>query len=397
MRFSRYPFLLLALGGLGCSLASAAPAGRIDYNRDVRPILSNNCFQCHGPDRASREAGLRFDVPEPDGGFAFVPGKPELSEALKRMESADPEELMPPPDSHKKVTKAQIAVLRQWVAEGAQYQPHWSFVAPKVAALPPVQKANWPRNPIDRFVLARLEQAGLAPAPDADKATLLRRVTLDLTGLPPTPAELDAFLADSSPQAYENVVTRLLASPHYGERLAVDWLDAARYADTNGYFRDAARQAWPWRDWVIHAFNTDMPYDRFSIEQLAGDLLPNPTMEQKIATGFNRNNMTNNESGLIEEEYRVEYVAERLETTGTVWMGLTVGCARCHDHKYDPISQKEFYQLFAFFNNSPEPGLVKPENPPPVMDVASVEQRADLDKLTKAKKAAETKFNRVAE
>jgi mono/diheme cytochrome c family protein len=390
------------VGGIAAALLAllptpAAATGRIDYNRDVRPILSNHCFKCHGPDASARKEDLRLDIPEPDGGFAFVAGKPEKSEALKRIESDDPDQQMPPPETNKRLTKDQAAILRQWVADGAEYRPHWSFVPPQAAALPVVKNTGWPRNPIDRFVLARLEHEGLTPTTQAEKPALLRRVTLDLTGLPPTLEELDAFIADASAQAFERVVDRLLASPHYGERLAVDWLDAARYADTNGYFRDAARQAWPWRDWVINAFNRNLPYDQFTIDQLAGDLLPQPTMERRIATGFNRNNMTNNETGLIDEEYRIEYVAERLETTGTVWMGMTIGCARCHDHKYDPISQREYYQLSAFFNNSPERGLVSPDSPPPVMDVATPAQRAELEKLTGAKRDAEAKFNDMAE
>ncbi|MBL9211018.1 MAG: DUF1553 domain-containing protein [Opitutaceae bacterium] len=376
------------------SLAVAEPAP--DFNRDVRPILSNHCFHCHGPDAGSREAGLRFDIPEPDGGFAFVPGRVDQSEAFKRIASTDPEEQMPPPHVNKPLSAAQVAVLQRWVAAGAPYQAHWSLVAPKATAPPAVSRAEWVRNTIDHFVLASLERNGLQPAPEAAPHELLRRVTLDLTGLPPTPAELDAFLADRSPDAYPHVVRRLLASPHFGERMALDWLDLARYADTNGYFGDATRQIWPWRDWVVQSFNRNLPYDQFTVDQLAGDLLTAPTPEQRIATGFSRNSMVNNESGAIDEEFRVEYVAERTETVGTVWLGLTVGCARCHDHKYDPISQKDFYQLYAFFNNSPEKGLVTQDNPPPEMDVATPAQRAELEALIAARRDAETALNATA-
>lgn len=369
------------------SVAVAEPAP--DFNRDVRPILSNHCFHCHGPDAGSREAGLRFDVPEPDGGFAFVPGRVDQSEAFKRIASTDPDEQMPPPHVNKPLSAAQVTVLQRWVAAGAPYQAHWSLITPKSTEPPAVERVAWVRNTVDRFVLAALERNGLQPAPEAAPHELLRRVTLDLTGLPPAPAELDAFLADRSPDAYVRVVRRLLSSPHFGERMALDWLDLARYADTNGYFGDATRQIWPWRDWVVQAFNRNMPYDQFTVEQLAGDLLPGATPEQHVATGFSRNSMVNNESGAIDEEFRVEYVAERTETVGTVWFGLTVGCARCHDHKYDPISQKDFYQLYAFFNNSPEKGLVTQDNPPPEMDVATPAQRAELESLIAARRDAE--------
>ncbi len=382
--------------------ASAAGAAQppVDFNRDVRPILADNCFKCHGPDEHAREARLRLDdravatKPAKSGLVPIVPGHPGDSELVARL--TDRDEPMPPADSGKKLTPAQIATLRQWVAEGAAYAPHWSFVPPTAAALPSVRNAAWPRNALDRFVLAHLEARQLAPSAEADRPTLLRRVSLDLTGLPPTLAELDAFLADRAPDAYERAVDRLLASPRFGERMAVDWLDAARYADTNGFFRDAGRQAWPWRDWVVAAFNRNLPYDRFIVDQLAGDLLPAPTLEQKIATGFNRNHTMSNESGLIDEEYRVEYVADRLETTATVFLGLTVGCARCHDHKYDPISQRDYYQLFAFFNNTVESGLLKADDPPPVMDVTTPAQQAEAARLAAARKTAESAFAATA-
>ena len=386
----------LAAAAGGDSLVAAEAAAPIDFNRQIRPILSDNCFQCHGPDEGSREANLRFDLreaalqPAKSGGVAIVPGDPARSELILRV--TDEHEAMPPAETGKKLKPAEVALLRQWIAEGAPYAPHWAFVPP-VATLPPAPaRGAWGRNEIDRFVLARLEQEKLRPAAEADKATLLRRVSFDLTGLPPAVEALDAFLADPRPDAYERVVERLLASPHFGERMATDWLDAARYADSNGFFRDNTRQIWPWRDWVIEAFNRNQPFDQFTIEQLAGDLLPNPTPSQRIATGFNRNHMVTGETGVIDEEYRFEYVADRLETTSTVWLGLTVACARCHDHKYDPISQRDYYQLFAFFNSGVEKGTIAPDDPPPVMDVTSPEQKLELDRLSAARRVAEESF-----
>ncbi|MGE5191372.1 MAG: DUF1553 domain-containing protein [Deltaproteobacteria bacterium] len=336
----------------------AAPtARRLDFTREIRPILANHCWSCHGPDEQHRKAGLRLDLAEGsrarlESGFAaIVPGKSRESELVTRIETADDSEIMPPPVAKKPLTLEQKKLLRLWIDQGAEYAQHWAFSPPKRHALPWVKHAGWARNSIDLFVLKRLEDAGLSPAREADKATLLRRVTLDLTGLPPTLGELDDFLADNSANAYERVVDRLLASPRYGEKMAMQWLDAARYADTNGYNNDEERTMWPWRDWVIRAFNSNMPFDRFLVEQLAGDLLPNPMLEQKIATGFNRNHVLTTEGGIIDEEYRVEYVADRVHTTATVVMGLSMQCARCHDHKYDPITQREYYQFFAFFNN----------------------------------------------
>jgi hypothetical protein len=374
-------------------------AAAVDFNRQVKPILSDKCFNCHGPDEGSRKAGLRFDLresalqPAKSGAIAIVPGSPERSELILRI--TDVHDAMPPADSGKTLQPHEIDVLREWIREGAGYAPHWSFVAPVAAPLPDVPATFQPRNAIDNFVFAGLARAGLRPALPADKATLLRRVSFDLTGLPPTLAELDGFLADASPDAFERVVDRLLESPAFGERMAVDWLDAARYADSNGFFRDNTRQIWPWRDWVIQAFNRNQPFDRFTIEQLAGDLLPDATPDQRIATGFNRNHMVSGETGIIDEEYRVDYVADRLETTATTFLGLTVGCARCHDHKYDPISQKDYFQLFAFFNNTVERGMVAPDDPPPVMDVATPEQRAELERLTAERRAAEKRFDAV--
>ena len=356
--------------------ADGAESGRLQYNRDVRPILSDKCFKCHGPDSNARKADLRLDlresaVAEHDGGRPIVPGRVDQSEVVSRSQSADEDEKMPPSKSNLHLSQAEIDVLRRWIAEGAEYQPHWSFIPPTEPPVPDVKDAKWPRNEIDRFVLTALEAKNLHPAGAAEKETLLRRLSFDLTGLPPTLEELDAFLADASPDAHERAVDRLLISKHFGERMAVDWLDAARYADTNGYFGDKTRMMWLWREWVIDAFNCNMSFKQFTIEQLAGDLLPDASISQKIATGFNRNHMANNESGIIDEEYRTEYVLDRLDTTATTWLGLTVGCAQCHDHKFDPISQKEFYQLFAFFNNVPENGLIKEVNPPPLMSVPS--------------------------
>ncbi|HEY1050102.1 MAG TPA: DUF1553 domain-containing protein [Prosthecobacter sp.] len=373
--------LLTSSGG-----ASAEDAGRIRFNRDVRPILSNKCFRCHGFDEKSREADLRLD--ERGGALtarAIVPGKPEDSGLVHRIDTTDADDLMPPPKSNQTLSAAERGILRRWIAEGAEYEAHWSLIPPHSPALPPVRNKAWPRNEIDRFILARLEREKLTPAAEAAPETLLRRVSFDLTGLPPT-------LEDLSDQEYEAAVDRLLTSRHFGERMAVDWLDAARYADTNGYFGDKTRTMWPWRDWVIDAYNGNMPFDQFTVEQLAGDLLPHSTTAQRIATGFNRNHMANNESGIIDEEYRVEYVADRLETTGTTWLGLTIGCARCHDHKYDPITQREFYELFAFFNSVEEKGLIREDNPPPVLSVPSPEQERELQKFIAARMQAESEL-----
>jgi hypothetical protein len=384
---------LLALMLSGMSVTQAAEV-RVQFNRDVRPILSNKCFRCHGFDEKSRKADLRLDqrdgaIADHDGKQAVVPGKPQQSELVQRINTTDADDLMPPPEAKQALTSAEKDILRRWIAEGAEYEAHWSLIPPR--------QTSASLNSIDDFIRARLKQEDLQPSPAASRETLLRRVSLDLTGLPPTLAELDAFIADKDPQAYEHIVDRLLASKHFGEHMAVEWLDAARYADTNGYFGDKTRSLWPWRDWVIDAYNRNLRFDQFTIEQLAGDLLPNATTAQRIATGFNRNHMANNESGIIDEEYRVEYVADRLETTGITWLGLTIGCARCHDHKYDPITQREFYQLFAFFNNLPEQGLIKADNPPPLLSVPSAEQETKLQQLTEARKQAEHDFPPMAE
>ena len=315
----------------------ARAADRVDFARDVLPILSDKCFQCHGPDEKARKKKLRLDIKEDalDSG-TIKPGKSAASELVKRIVSTDPMEMMPPAKSNKKLTPAQIDTLTKWIDQGAEWGQHWALVRPQRPSVPEIRNPKLEiRNEIDRFIFARLEKEGLKPSSEADRERLIRRVTLDLTGLPPTVEEIDAFLKDQSPEAYEKVVDRLLASPRFGERMAWDWLDAARYADSNGYQGDTERTMWPWRDWVVRAFNDNMPYDQFTVWQLAGDLLPNATKEQTLATGFNRNHMINGEGGRIPEENRIEYVFDQTETTGTVWLGLTLTCSRCHDHKFD--------------------------------------------------------------
>lgn len=372
--------------------AVAAPAAEpVDFNRDVRPILSNFCYECHGPDEAQRQTALRLDVEESayadlgDGRFAIVPGKPQESELVRRITAKDPAMRMPPADHDKRLSPEHIAILTRWVEEGAEWKGHWAFLPPERPEPPPVRQDWVVHNPIDQFLFARLEREGFAPEPEADKTTLIRRVTFDLTGLPPTLEEIDAFLADESPDAYKNLVERLLQSPRYGEHMARYWLDAARYGDTHGLHLDNERSLWPYRDWVIDAFNNNMPFDQFTVEQLAGDLLPNPTLSQKVATGFNRCNVTTSEGGSIAAEYLVRYAVDRVETTATVWLGLTAGCAVCHDHKFDPLTQKEFYQLFAFFNSLTEKAMDgNALLPPPFVKVPSPEQQARMDELRAA-------------
>jgi mono/diheme cytochrome c family protein len=370
----------LALATLGAWDAGVA-AAPIDFNRDIRPILTDNCFACHGPDEKSRKARLRFDLqaealkPAKSGEHAIVPGDPAKSQLIARITTKDTDDLMPPPQTNKKLTPAQIELLTRWIQEGAPWKEHWAYVKPQRPPLPEVTEKSWPRNPIDYFVAARLDREKLKPAPEADKPTLLRRASLDLTGLPPTPQEVDAFLADGSPEAYEKVVDRLLASPRYGEHVARYWLDAARYADSHGYHIDSERSMWKWRDWVIDAFNKNMPYDQFTTEQLAGDLLPHPTPAQKIGSGYVRANMSTGEGGAIVEEYQAKYTFDRTETTSTIWMGLTLTCARCHTHKYDPITMREYYGLYAFFNNLNEAVMDgNRPNPDPFIKVPTAEQ-----------------------
>ena len=373
----------------------------VDYNRQVRPVLSDKCYACHGPDESHREAGLRLDVrdealaPADSGKPAIVPGKPDESALVKRVFATRAGTVMPPPKTGKSLTASEKQALRDWVAQGAKYQTHWAFQTPARPPLPKVKNASWVRNPIDRFILARLEATGLKPAPEADRATLVRRLTLDLTGLPPTPAEVDALLSDARPDAYERLVDRLLASPHYGERLALDWLDAARYADTHGYHIDSGRDMTRWREWVIDALNRNLPFDRFTVEQLAGDLLPGATLDQKVASGFNRNNMITFEGGVIPEEYLNAYIVDRVNTTGTVWLGLTVACTQCHDHKYDPMTQKEFYQIYAFFNGVPESGVDGSKgNAEPVIKTPSAMEQAALDRLDREIRAARAELGK---
>jgi hypothetical protein len=341
----------------------AVAADKVDFLRDVRPILSSHRFKCHGPDENTRKSGLRLDVgdsalqPAKSGELAIVPAKPESSELVRRIFSTDEDSVMPPPSTKHPLSAAQKQVLKSWIADGAVYTPHWAFEAPRQLALPEVRNPDWPRNGIDWFVLARLEKEGLKPSEPADKFTLARRLHLDLTGLPPTPAQMDAFLEDSAPDAYERLVDTLLASPHYGERWARRWLDLARYADTNGYEKDRPRSMWPYRDWVIQAFNADMPFDQFTLEQIAGDMLPNATLEQKIATGLHRNTMINEEGGIDPLEYRFYSMVDRVHVTSTAWLGLTMACAQCHTHKYDPIQHTEYYQFLVLLNNADEPTL----------------------------------------
>lgn len=329
----------------------------IDFNRDVRPILSENCFYCHGQDAAKRQADLRLDSgPEALDSGAFVPGKSAESELIIRIRSNDPDKQMPPPKSNHKISAEQLKVLERWINEGAKYSNHWAYTVPTRPALPNVKQADWIRTPIDRFVLAKLEAAELAPSPEADKATLIKRLYSDLIGLPPTLEQVDAFLTDNDPLAYEKLVESLLNNEHYGERMAISWLDAARYADSNGFQQDGDTWQWIWRDWVVKAFNENMPFDQFTIWQLAGDLLPNATNEQKIASGFNRNHLLNGEGGAIPEEQRFNNLFDRIDTTATVWLGLTMACAQCHDHKYDPLTQEDYYCLMDAFNRVPETG-----------------------------------------
>jgi len=395
MRLRSLPCLALAVLGFA---VSARAAEVIDFNRQILPILSDACFHCHGPDAATREAKLRLDQRE--GLFrtrndltVVTPGRPDTSELYARITSKEEDEIMPPPAAKRQLTAAETELLRRWIAAGATWGAHWSFQKPVRPAVPAVpERSGWDsaqrvRNPLDAFIQARLAAERLGPSPAAPRAALLRRVTLDLTGLPPTPAELTAFESDRRPDAYERVVDRLLASPRYGERWAWEWLDLARYADTSGFQGDPERTMWPWRDWVVNALNANQPYDQFTIEQLAGDLLPNATKEQKLASGFHRNNMFNGEGGRIAEETRVENVFDRVETTATVWLGVTFTCARCHDHKYDPITQRDYYALYDIFNQMSETGSAsggggRSGAVAPVLDMSTDAERERVKKAT---------------
>ncbi len=383
-------------------LAQAMPlsaADKLQFNRDIRPILSDKCFFCHGTDANHRKGDLRLDQKESafkaakSGEIAIVPGHPEKSALVTRIHlPKDDDDLMPPVKSEKTLTPPEKALLERWIKEGAEYQGHWAFLTP---VRPPVPKLS--TQPIDAFILERLQKEGLKPSPEADRATLIRRVSMDLTGLPPTAEEVSAFEKDNAPNAYEHVVDRLLQSPRYGERMAMPWLDSARYADSHGFQTDSSRSQWPWRDWVINAFNTNMPFDEFTIEQIAGDLLPNATRDQMVATGFNRNHRLNGEGGIIAEEWRIENVIDRAETTGMTWLALTFNCCRCHDHKFDPITQKDFYSFFAFFNNLPESGTIQGAsnrsggNSQPVVAVPTKSQEQQLAKLDASVKVAQAK------
>ncbi len=377
------PVILLAMASVGY----AADSRPVDFNRDIRPILSDKCFSCHGSDAVTKKIPLRLDSEaaakaDLGGRRAIVEGDPDTSTVVKRITAEKPAMRMPPVHSGLKLTDPEIQMIQEWIRQGAKWQKHWAFIPPVRRPLPAVSDAGWAKTPIDNFVLQHLDAAGLNPSAEASREALIRRVSLDITGLPPTVAEVEAFLADKSPNAYEKVVDRLLASPRYGERMAVRWLDAARYADTNGYQFDGERNMWRWRDWVIDSLNRNQPFDQFAIEQIAGDLLPNATTEQKIATGFNRNHRANTEDGIIPEEYAVEYVVDRVETASAVFLGATLGCARCHNHKYDPFSQKNFYQMFAYFNNVPELGrAMKYGNSPPVVPAPTHEQQQQLNAL----------------
>ena len=375
--------------------AAEARAQKVEFNRDIRPILSENCFFCHGADAGKRKGKFRLDVAQAalaEG--VIVPGKPGESKLVTRIFSKDSEEVMPPPDSKRHLTDAQKKLLRDWIKDGAKYENHWAFTAPKKASLPVVKSKKWPHNEIDNFVLARLEKEKLAPTPRASLERLLRRVSLDLTGLPPTPEQIKKW--SSRTNAYEVAVDELLASPRFGERMASDWMDMARYADTHGFNNDSLRTMWRWRDWVIDAFNRNLPYDRFITEQLAGDLLEKPSLDQMVATGFNRNHVINSEGGIIDEEYRVEYVVDRVQTTSLAWLGLTVGCARCHDHKFDPVAQKDFYRLYAFFNSTDEFGEDgRIGNASPLMATPTTAQQTVASKQSALLQAASDKIKNL--
>ena len=391
--------LLLLPIALGPALAANEP---IDFNRDIRPILSENCFYCHGQDPAKRKADLRLDVRESAiEAKAIVPKDAAASELVRRI-NADDKTRMPPTKSNRHLSAEQKKLLERWIAEGAKYEPHWAFVAPKRPELPSVRRTDWVRTPIDRFILAKLEAEGLSPAPEADRRTLIKRLHIDLTGLPPTPSEVDAFVADPDPHSYEKLVDRLLGSSHYGERMALSWLDAARYADSNGFQQDGDTWQWIWRDWVVKALNSDLPFDQFTIQQLAGDLLPNATIDQKIASGFNRNHLLNGEGGAIAEEQRFVILFDRIDTTATTFLGLTMACAQCHDHKYDPITQRDYYSLMDAFNHVPESGTPqffsrRIRVAAPFVEVPSEENKAEIAKLEKQIAAIEGEAKKLVD
>jgi mono/diheme cytochrome c family protein len=403
----RFPRLCLAVAGT-LSMTAVTAAERVQFNRDIRPIFSDTCFACHGPDENKIKGGLRLDSLEAarkggkSGEPAITPGHPEKSEVMKRLLTDDADDHMPPAEFHKVLSKDQIALVERWIKEGAEYQGHWAFQVPVKPSVPAIPAGG---NAIDAFLANGLAAKGLKPNGDTPKATLLRRAALDLTGLPPSDADLQAFLADDSADAWSKALDRLLASPHYGENMAMQWLDFARYADSNGFQSDTQRTMWPYRDWVIKAFNDNKPFDAFTVEQLAGDLLPNPTRDQIVATAFHRNHRLNGEGGRIVEEWFAENVIDRIETTGSTWMGLTMNCCRCHDHKYDPISQKEFYQFFAYFNSNDETGVLGEfggagrtragGNTPPVLPLPTEEQQKQIDATSAALAAAEAALKAI--
>ena len=404
LHFCRGVFFFLILAGslklVETSLlaANSPKTAPVSFNREIRPIFSEHCYACHGPDEGQRKAGLRLDVEEEaleplkSGSRAVVPGNPSASALMSRIAAEDPNERMPPPEHEKPLSFKQIDTLKRWIAEGAQWERHWAYLPPQRPALPPLRQTGWTKNEIDHFIQAEQEKLGLKPSPEAPKAKLIRRASLDLIGLPPSVAEIEAFLEDDSEEDYDQLIDRLLDSKHYGERQALFWLDLARYGETQGFHHDRHRDMWHWRDWVIRAYNENKPFDEFTIEQLAGDLLPNPTPEQKIATGFHRNEMTTSEGGALPEEYSVKYVVGRVDTTARVWLGTSLACAECHDHKYDPISQEDYYRFFAYFNNVPEDGLDRSMNPRPRLSLKTDAQEKQLQTLTQELNALELAY-----
>ena len=390
---------LIFLAILPLSFLSAKQERVIQFNRDVRPILSGKCFHCHGPSEKFREADLRLDLPEEayfekDGFAAIVPGSTDDSEAWHRIMSNDPDDIMPPPESKKELTEEEKDILTQWIEQGAKWEGHWSYLPVAKPAIPETSDKKWAKNEIDHFILEKLDDLGMKPSPEADRRTLIRRLYLDLTGLPPRPSEVHEFLHDQSPDAYEKLVDRLLASDEYAERMTLVWMDAARYGDTSVFHDDGPRDMWPWRDWVLNAYRDNKPFDEFTIEQIAGDLLPEASLEQKIASGFNRNHATTDEGGAIAEEFRVEYVVDRVKTTSNVWLGMTFECAQCHDHMYDPFSQHEYYQMFAFFNNNADPGMqTRRGNQAPVVEIMTPEREKQLADSEKVLQDARGKLN----